>query len=165
MDDKLKLNDHSNNQQSKQHDSASDGYASEPEVDGHKDDKDFKNKIGDNIAAREKSARIQARKSKKKGSGDNSEEDTDADASARSSTDKEAQNIESDSKNDSEEDLADERQRKPQNFSVSQMPVEKQTKRKSMRDFFGDDEAIYIMDAKRTGNIGRYLNVTLLCFC
>lgn len=30
---------------------------------------------------------------------------------------------------------------------------------KSVRDFFGEDEAVYIMDAKTTGNIGRYLNV------
>lgn len=29
----------------------------------------------------------------------------------------------------------------------------------SVRDFFGEDEAVYIMDAKTTGNIGRYLNV------
>ncbi|XP_058793331.1 histone-lysine N-methyltransferase eggless isoform X2 [Phymastichus coffea] len=29
---------------------------------------------------------------------------------------------------------------------------------KSVRDFFGEDEAVYIMDAKTTGNIGRYLN-------
>ena len=32
---------------------------------------------------------------------------------------------------------------------------------KSVRDFFGEDEAVYIMDAKTTGNIGRYLNVIL----
>lgn len=31
---------------------------------------------------------------------------------------------------------------------------------KSVRDFFGEDEAVYIMDAKTTGNIGRYLNVS-----
>ncbi|KAJ8687450.1 hypothetical protein QAD02_023244 [Eretmocerus hayati] len=29
---------------------------------------------------------------------------------------------------------------------------------KSVRDFYGEDEAVYIMDAKTTGNIGRYLN-------
>ena len=33
----------------------------------------------------------------------------------------------------------------------------------SVRDFFGEDEAVYIMDAKTTGNIGRYLNVIIFC--
>ena len=34
------------------------------------------------------------------------------------------------------------------------------TKRaKSVRDYFGMEEAVYIMDAKHTGNIGRFLNV------
>lgn len=31
---------------------------------------------------------------------------------------------------------------------------------KSVREYFGEDEAVYIMDAKTTGNIGRYLNVS-----
>jgi len=29
---------------------------------------------------------------------------------------------------------------------------------KSVRDYFGEDESVYIMDAKTSGNIGRYLN-------
>lgn len=29
---------------------------------------------------------------------------------------------------------------------------------KSMREYFGDNESVYIMDAKTSGNIGRYLN-------
>lgn len=33
---------------------------------------------------------------------------------------------------------------------------------KSVREYFGKDEAVYIMDAKTTGNIGRYLNVSQL---
>lgn len=35
---------------------------------------------------------------------------------------------------------------------------------KSVRDFYGEDEAVYIMDAKTTGNIGRYLNVNIYKF-
>lgn len=31
---------------------------------------------------------------------------------------------------------------------------------KSIRSFFGKDEAVYIMDAKKAGNIGRYFNVS-----
>lgn len=29
---------------------------------------------------------------------------------------------------------------------------------KSMREYFGENESVYIMDAKTSGNIGRYLN-------
>lgn len=36
---------------------------------------------------------------------------------------------------------------------------------KSVRDFFGEDEAVYIMDAKTNGNIGRYLNVSDMTNC
>lgn len=34
---------------------------------------------------------------------------------------------------------------------------------KSIREFFGTDEAVYIMDAKKAGNIGRYFNVSVEC--
>lgn len=50
--------------------------------------------------------------------------------------------------------------REPSRFEPSVEP--KQIERpafKSVRDYFGEDEAVYIMDAKTTGNIGRYLNV------
>lgn len=33
-------------------------------------------------------------------------------------------------------------------------------KHKSVRAMFGKDEDVYIMDAKSTGNIGRFLNVS-----
>lgn len=33
-------------------------------------------------------------------------------------------------------------------------------KHKSVREMFGADEAVYIMDAKNSGNIGRFLNVS-----
>lgn len=51
--------------------------------------------------------------------------------------------------------------REPSRFEPSVEP--KQIERlafKSVRDYFGEDEAVYIMDAKTTGNIGRYLNVS-----
>lgn len=52
--------------------------------------------------------------------------------------------------------------REPQKFdlTVDTMQIERE-KFKSVRDFFGQDEAVYIMDAKTTGNIGRYLNVII----
>lgn len=34
---------------------------------------------------------------------------------------------------------------------------------KKLRSFFGEDERVYIMDAKHTGNIGRFLNVSKYC--
>ncbi|XP_008485751.1 histone-lysine N-methyltransferase eggless-like [Diaphorina citri] len=35
----------------------------------------------------------------------------------------------------------------------------KKTKRlRSLREYFGEDENVYIMDARTSGNIGRYLN-------
>lgn len=33
-------------------------------------------------------------------------------------------------------------------------------KYKSVRQMYGEDETVYIMDAKTSGNIGRFLNVT-----
>lgn len=51
--------------------------------------------------------------------------------------------------------------REPSRFepSVDPKQIERSTL-KSVRDYFGEDEAVYIMDAKTTGNIGRYLNVS-----
>lgn len=49
--------------------------------------------------------------------------------------------------------------REPSRFDPSVEPVQlDRPKFKSVRDFYGEDEAVYIMDAKTTGNIGRYLN-------
>lgn len=36
----------------------------------------------------------------------------------------------------------------------------KSSKYTSVREFFGAEESVYIMDAKNTGNIGRFLNVS-----
>lgn len=49
-------------------------------------------------------------------------------------------------------------------FDPSSETMEESTnnpKFKSVRKMFGDEEVCYIMDAKNTGNIGRYLNVSL----
>ncbi|XP_017890661.1 histone-lysine N-methyltransferase eggless [Ceratina calcarata] len=49
--------------------------------------------------------------------------------------------------------------REPSRFEPTVEPPQiNESKFKSVRDFFGEDEAVYIMDAKTTGNIGRYLN-------
>ncbi|KAI4479208.1 hypothetical protein M0804_011347 [Polistes exclamans] len=49
--------------------------------------------------------------------------------------------------------------RVPSRFDPSIEPLQlDRPKFKSVRDFYGEDEAVYIMDAKTTGNIGRYLN-------
>ncbi|XP_076163343.1 SET domain bifurcated histone lysine methyltransferase eggless [Ptiloglossa arizonensis] len=49
--------------------------------------------------------------------------------------------------------------REPSRFDPTVEPAQLERPTfKSVRDFFGEDEAVYIMDAKTTGNIGRYLN-------
>lgn len=51
--------------------------------------------------------------------------------------------------------------REPSRFDLAVEPAQiDRDSFKSVRDFFGEDEAVYIMDAKTTGNIGRYLNVS-----
>lgn len=37
---------------------------------------------------------------------------------------------------------------------------EKPSEYNSVRDLFGNDECVYVMDAKSAGNIGRFLNVS-----
>lgn len=53
--------------------------------------------------------------------------------------------------------------REPSRFdptTTTDMNESRAPKFKSVRKMFGDDEVCYIMDAKNTGNIGRYLNVS-----
>lgn len=55
--------------------------------------------------------------------------------------------------------------REPSRFEPSVEPQQiERLAFKSVRDYFGEDEAVYIMDAKTTGNIGRYLNVSKKTF-
>jgi len=60
-----------------------------------------------------------------------------------------------------DDDSRNDVRREPSRFEPSVEPkqIERSTF-KSVRDYFGEDEAVYIMDAKTTGNIGRYLNVS-----
>lgn len=60
----------------------------------------------------------------------------------------------------SDDDGDDTRQVK--NFMASNtMPLNNEPEDKSIRNFFGKDESVYIMDAKKAGNIGRYFNVSV----
>ena len=61
--------------------------------------------------------------------------------------------------------MADEKQRQRQHFSVL-IPGGTATspKKQSLRDYYGEDEQVYIMDAKKAGNIGRFLNVSYAQF-
>lgn len=53
---------------------------------------------------------------------------------------------------------------KPRPNSTSSRQPSK--KRRSVRKLFGRNECVYIMDAKKTGNIGRYFNVSIcVCLC
>lgn len=66
---------------------------------------------------------------------------------------------------DDDDESRNDVRREPSRFEPSVEP--KQIERlafKSVRDYFGEDEAVYIMDAKTTGNIGRYLNVSKKIF-
>lgn len=38
--------------------------------------------------------------------------------------------------------------------------LDEKSKYSSVRELYGADESIYIMDAKNAGNIGRFLNVS-----
>ncbi|XP_018338470.1 PREDICTED: histone-lysine N-methyltransferase SETDB1 isoform X2 [Trachymyrmex septentrionalis] len=74
---------------------------------------------------------------------------------AKSSTNENQDIINISDDDDSRNDV----RREPSRFEPNLEPnqIERPTF-KSVRDYFGEDEAVYIMDAKTTGNIGRYLN-------
>lgn len=80
--------------------------------------------------------------------------------STKSSTN-ENRSTDQDGANGSDDDDSRNNLREPSRFEPSMEPsqIERPTF-KSVRDFFGEDESVYIMDAKTTGNIGRYLNVS-----
>lgn len=55
--------------------------------------------------------------------------------------------------------------REPSSFNPKDnVADEKPPKYPSVRELFGEDENVYVMDAKVTGNIGRFLNVSTACF-
>lgn len=59
---------------------------------------------------------------------------------------------------------SDEDQRQVKNFMASNnMPLSGENEEvgsRSIRELFGGEETVYIMDAKKAGNIGRYFNVS-----
>ncbi|CAK9831696.1 Histone-lysine N-methyltransferase eggless [Anthophora retusa] len=86
------------------------------------------------------------------GSGTKTSENTTKPPSDNRSNDQDAITI-----SDEEENRSG--RREPSRFDPTVEPTQiERPKFKSVRDFFGEDEAVYIMDAKTTGNIGRYLN-------
>lgn len=55
--------------------------------------------------------------------------------------------------------------REPSSFNPKDnVSDEKPPKYPSVREIFGEDENVYVMDAKVTGNIGRFLNVSTTYF-
>lgn len=52
-------------------------------------------------------------------------------------------------------------QKEPSKLDFQIESTENESKTKSLRDYFGENESVYVMDAKTTGNIGRYLNVRI----
>lgn len=60
--------------------------------------------------------------------------------------------------------------RKPKTFDASITVIDdedEESKFPSVRELYGHDENVYIMDAKTHGNIGRYLNVSvriIMCY-
>ncbi|XP_068203468.1 histone-lysine N-methyltransferase eggless-like isoform X1 [Palaemon carinicauda] len=145
----------------------SDGLFSE--IDADDDDRDFSQPSyhkNDNVEKRQKSARLQERARGTKsnhtnaaaGSAAHSEEEkTKNDDGDKGSESKDGSNTVSCDPSDDEED-DDEKQRRPQTFLPSQMLQPLPNPRKSVREYYGKDESVYIMDAKQVGNIGRYLN-------
>ncbi|XP_014476372.1 PREDICTED: histone-lysine N-methyltransferase SETDB1 isoform X2 [Dinoponera quadriceps] len=115
------------------------------------------------------SIRKRLRKRKKSGKKDNardlpevleeSSEDGITTKSSEKSSASENRLADQDVANVSDDDDSRNNIREPSRFEPSVEPtqIERPTF-KSVRDFFGEDEAVYIMDAKTTGNIGRYLN-------
>lgn len=100
-------------------------------------------------------AKAKAKNKKKEGEedGDSKEKDSEKEEGKKDNEDEE------DAEEEDDED--DVKQRQPQPFVPRQLMeanISPQKPLKSIRDYYGMDEAVYIMDAKRAGNIGRFLN-------
>lgn len=80
------------------------------------------------------------------------------------SIDKQSEDSNSMSKDGQDKAGSDEEEavREPSRFdlAVDTAKIEN-TNFQSVRHYFGEEEAVYVMDAKTTGNIGRYLNVSI----
>ena len=141
--------------------SSSDAEDSDKDDDSRKEkDKDFKL----NDVARAKitslalSGRASSRRLKDKGGNGNAGPASPL-APSEDSTDAKEQE---EKKSDEDDDVNDEKQRERQNFAANQSLLESsqasKQQHKSLRQYYGEAEAVYIMDAKQTGNIGRFLN-------
>ncbi|XP_012219332.1 histone-lysine N-methyltransferase eggless [Linepithema humile] len=104
---------------------------------------------------------------RKRGEADVSEENSDdgkvttkGSNSATKSSTNENRTTDQDTINISDDDENRNDVREPSRFEPSMEPkqIERSLTFKSVREYFGKDEAVYVMDAKTTGNIGRYLN-------
>lgn len=111
--------------------------------------------------------RLRKRKKSEENSGQDGSEDRSEDGSVTKGSD--SSTVKSTShdaheiliSDDEDSNSANKGRREPSRFEPNLEPTEvKRPTLKSVRDFFGEDEAVYIMDAKTTGNIGRYLNVS-----
>ncbi|XP_034935600.1 histone-lysine N-methyltransferase eggless [Chelonus insularis] len=96
---------------------------------------------------------------RKKSDEKNEGPDLSEDKSEDGSTGKESNDKRSGDQEGSDEEEKGNGRREPSRFEPSLEPSQVERPQfKSVRDFYGEDEAVYIMDAKTTGNIGRYLN-------
>ncbi|KAK7076102.1 hypothetical protein SK128_017129 [Halocaridina rubra] len=152
----------------------SNGFMTENEGDNPSEDRDFSQPQyhkKEQITKRQRSARLQERaKGGKAGRKVSKEGSSAAPSDEESGEGKSKESKNSGSKSGSasgsrepsdEEDEDDEKQRQPQTFLPKEMlngTVPRPRERKSVREYFGKDESVYIMDAKHTGNIGRFLN-------
>ncbi|CAL4102200.1 unnamed protein product, partial [Meganyctiphanes norvegica] len=86
------------------------------------------------------------------------EESSDAGTSKKEESESGAKAEENDDDNDEEDDDEGPGQIKAGRSFMPNVSTLPKNEFKSVRDMFGEDESVYIMDAKTTGNIGRYLN-------
>lgn len=142
----------------------SEGFYSENEADNPDADQDFngpQSRSKDkNPVKRQRSARLQERSKSTKSNSSHSDDEAGTKGEKKSKDTEEKNTGDGSSESTGEEDEADEKLRQRQTFVPSQMvvPLPSPGERKSVREYFGRDESVYIMDAKRTGNIGRFLN-------
>lgn len=154
----------------------SEGLFSENEADDVDEDRDFSQpsyRKNEAVGKRQKSARLQERargtksnhantaKTNKSGSAAPSDEEEEKTKNGEEKgSGSKAGSVAASREPSEDDDDDDEKQRRPQTFLPSQMmeSLPNPRERKSVREYYGKDESVYIMDAKQVGNIGRYLN-------
>lgn len=140
------------------------GYESDEDFDitKYRDDPNLRIKdIGEDTPIRK---RLRKRKRGEKSKDEEADEEKTKSSKSKSEMKSSRPDLDKSESRDSNYDtitLSDEDESKRREPGKLDLTVEAQIDRpnfKSVRDFFGEDEAVYIMDAKTTGNIGRYLN-------